>query len=260
MNITTMTTWRAGPILGRIWFLLVVAVSILAPRQVHAVEYKIYSPLVVRGETEAEFRGFYSADNASARDGEQGYRLAFGHAFTDNWASELYGVFGASPGGSLRGESVEWENHFQLTPQGKYWLDTGIMTELSVSTQGGEPSEVALIPLLENQTGRIVTTLNPFLEWQFGSNAESGTTFGYRGRVEYLWHPAISPAVEFHGEPGEIGDFGHLAGQRHQAGPAIYGVDRLGGRRAFLYSTALLFGLTWDSPDTTMALRLEYEF
>lgn len=244
------------PVLGGV----LVMVALLFPLQAHAVEYKIYSPSVVQGETEVELRAFYSGDNSPALDGEQAYRLAVGHAFTDYWASELYAVLGAGPGRSLGTEGVEWENRFQITPQGKYWMDSGLMTELSLSSRSGEPSEFALIPLLEKQFGRILATANPFLEWQFGTNAESGTTFGYRGRIEYLLHPAFSPAVEFHGEPGIFGKFGATAGQRHQVGPAFYGVTRFGGRRALLYSAAVLFGLTRGSPDTTLATRLEYEF
>lgn len=232
----------------------------LFPLQAHAVEYKIYSPLVVRGETEVELRAFYSGDNSAALDGEQGYRLAVGHAFTDYWASEVYAVLGAGPGQSVGMQGVEWENRFQLTPQGKYWMDSGLMTELSLPSRSGEPGEFALVPLFEKQYGRILTTVNPFLEWQFGSNAESGTTFGYRGRIEYLFHPAFSPALEFHGEPGIFGKFGATADQRHQVGPAFYGVNRFNGRRAFLYSAAVLFGLTRGSPDTTLTTRLEYEF
>jgi len=251
-SLTTLATLLLGGVL--------VPAGLFIPVQAHAVEYKIYSPLVVQGETEVELRSFYSSDNLPALDGEQGYRLAVGHAFTDYWASEVYAVLGAGPGQSVDAQGVEWENRFQLTPQGKYWLDSGLMTELSLPTQSDEPSELALIPLFEKQFGRVLTTLNPFLEWQFGSSAASGTTLGYRGRVEYLLHPFFSPALEFHGEPGMIGKFEPTADQRHQVGPAFYGVERFGGRRAFLYSAAVLFGLTRGSPDTTLTTRLEYEF
>ena len=242
------------------WGSVLVMAAVFFPLQAHAVEYKIYSPSVVQGETEVELRSFYSSDNSPALDGEQVYRLAVGHAFTDYWASEVYAVAGADPGQSVGAQGVEWENRFQLTPQGRYWLDSGLMTELSLPTQSGTPSEFALIPLFEKQVGRILTTVNPFLEWQFGSNAGSGATFGYRGRIEYLLHPSFSPAVEFHGEPGVIGRFESMADQRHQVGPAFYGTERFSGRRAFLYSAAVLFGLTRGSPDTTLTMRLEYEF
>ena len=232
-----------------------------APSAVRAAEeYQIYSPLVVQGEKEFEFRATYSEDSSPARNGDQGYLFSIGKAFTDYWATEAYAIFERLPGESLRARGVEWENRFQLAPQGKYWMDFGLLTELEVPTRSGNPTEFSLTPLLEKQFGRTLVTLNPVFERQFGSNAVAGTVFLYRARLEYLLNPAFSPAVEFHGEPGAVGRFDDISAQRHQVGPAFYGVRYFTGRRALRYSAALLFGATDDSPDTTLTTRFEYEF
>lgn len=225
-----------------------------------AEDYKIYSPVVVRGERDVEFRATYSADDSPARDGDQGYLFSLGKAFTDYWAAEIYAVFARPPGGSLHTAAVEWENQFQLAPQGKYWMDFGLLTELEVPTRSGNPTEFALTPVMEKQLGRALVTLNPVFERQFGSHAETGMVFLYRARLEYLMYPAFSPAIELHGEPGTVRKFGNLSNQRHQIGPAFYGIKRYSGRRSFRYSAALLFGITGGSPDTTLTTRFEYEF
>lgn len=230
------------------------------PAVSQAEEYKIYTPLVVKGENELEARGFYKKDNSAAQDGSQQYRLSVGRGITNNWAFEFYDVASRSPGQSLRSRKLELENRFQLTPMGKYWANFGLLQGLEVPLESGQPYELELIPIIEKQAGRGLVAANLSFERQFGPNRATGTIFGYRVRFEYLLYRLFSPAVEFHGEPGPIGRFAAVPAQRHQVGPAFYGVGYFSNGRTFYYSTALLFGMTRDSPDMTVAFRLEYEF
>jgi len=230
------------------------------PAPAVAEEYKIYTPLVVKGENELEMRGFYKRDNARAVDGSQQYRLSVGRGITNNWAFEFYDIVSRDPGQGLRSRSLELENRFQLTPMGKYWANFGLLQGLEVPLESGQPYALELIPIIERQSGRGLAAANISFERQFGENRETGTIFSYRVRLEYLLYRPFSPALEFHGEPGPIGRFKDMPAQRHQAGPAFYGVGYFNNGRTFYYSSAVLFGLTRDSPDVTVAFRFEYEF
>lgn len=225
--------------------------------------FQIYSPTIVKGETELEFREFYFADNRRAVDETNSGRIGIGHAFTDYWATEVYGVYESVPGESPEYE-IEWENRFQLTPQGKYWADVGALVELERANpdEGDEPFGVRYGLLLEKQVSRWVGTANLLLENQFGPNAEDETEFQYVARLKYRLSQRFEPDIEFFGAPGEIGGEGFEDSdeQQHQAGPGFAGKAALGGTAALKYSAALLFGLTQASPDVTPVVRMEYEF
>ena len=240
---------------------LAVVAGLLAasqPQYAEAAPFKIYSPRVVKGENEIEYRGFHDFDKDDAIDGGEKQAFAIGRGFTDYWFSELYTIYAKEPGASLKHDALEWENLFQLSEPGKYWADFGLLTEYELTDHG--PNEIAIAPIIEKTIDRWVGTVNLFLERQVGSEAKSGTTFAYAARLKYLLHPQFEPAVEFFGEPGRINRFGPSNGQEHWAGPAFYGQVSLGGTSKLLYSAAVLFGETSASSDNRAILRLEYEF
>ena len=233
--------------------------SVTMQPHAEAAPFKVYSPRVIKGENEIEYRGFRDFDKDDARDGKEVQLFAVGRGFTDYWFSELYTVYEKEPGASLKHAGYEWENLFQLTESGKYWADFGLLTEYEVALHGN-PDEIALAPIIEKTVDRWVGTLNLIFEQQVGSGRESGTTFAYAARVKYLLNPLFEPAIEAFGEPGRINHFGSFNGQEHWIGPAVYGQTRLGGTKKLLYSASLLFGETSGSTDNRAILRLEYEF
>jgi hypothetical protein len=225
--------------------------------------FKVYSPRVVKGETELEARGYYFADDNPNVDQTNAGRVAIGHAFTRYWATELYGAYESTPGNVPQYE-VEWENRFQLTPQGKYWADVGALIELErpSPTKGNVPFEVRYGVLLEKQLSRYLATVNLFLVNQFGPNAGSETEFQYVARLRYRLSPRFAPDVEFFGAPGDLGGKGFAPGrkQQHQMGPGFAGQIKLADAKSLKYSGAVLFGVTPNSPQLTPVVRLEYEF
>lgn len=230
-----------------------------APLASEAAPFKVYSPRVVKGENEIEYRGFHDFDNDDSRDGAEKHIFAIGRGLTDNWFSELYSIHEKEAGASLRHTAFEWENLFQLTEPGKYWADFGFLVEYE-ATLHGNPDEIAIAPIIEKTVGPWVGTLNLFLEREVGSGRASGTTFAYAARLKYLLHPKFEPAIEAFGEPGRTGRFGSSNEQEHWIGPALYGAAGLGGGKKLMYSAAVLFGETSVSSDTRAILRLEYEF
>src|SRR5260221_2963306 len=217
------------------------------PQDAGAAPFKIYSPRVVKGENEIEYRGYHDIDNDAVRDGGETHVFAVGRGFTDYWFSELYSVYAKDPAASLKHDALEWENLFQLSEHVEYSADFGLLTQYALADHG--PDEIAIAPIIEKTVDRWVGTLNLFIERQVASDAASGTTIAYAARLKYLLHPQFEPAVEFFGEPGRIARFGAFDGQAHWAGPAFYGQVGLGSTGKLLYSAAYLFGETSVSSD-----------
>ncbi|WP_111748518.1 hypothetical protein [Salinisphaera orenii] len=223
--------------------------------------YKVYSPSVTKGETEIEAREFYLSDDDNAVDETHSGRFAIAHAFTSYWATELYGVYESEPGEDTEYEA-EWENRFQLTPTGKYWLDLGALVEIERGelSESDQPYSVQYGLLFEKQIQDWVATLNLSLENEVGSNASDDTNFLYRGRVRYRLNEYFQPDVEFYSAPGPVSDLRTSSEQQTQVGPGFSGETSLGSGSSLSYSTALLFGANSSSPDVTPVVRLEYEF
>jgi high-affinity iron transporter len=255
-RMSSTTGSHAVTALGAAAIAAMLAVSM--PQSAEAAPFKVYSPRVVKGENEIEYRGFHDFDKDDSRDGGEKHVFAVGRGFTDYWFSELYSVYAKEPGASLKHDAFEWENLFQLTEQGKYWADFGLLTEYELTDHG--PDEIALAPIIEKTVDRWVGTLNLFFERQIGSEAGSGTIFAYAARVKYLLNSRFEPAIEAFGEPGRINHAGAFNDQEHWVGPAFYGAVRLGGTHKLVYSAAYLFGATSVSSDNRAILRLEYEF
>jgi len=245
--------------------LFVLAIATLStawvlPSPARADEYKIYSPLVVKGENEFEFRAYDAQDSSPQLNGDQQYRVSYERGLTNNWVTEVYAVMANPPGGNFHTHNIELENRFQLTPMGKYWATLGLYQALEIPTRAGIPYSLELMPLIQVQSGRRLAIANLDFERNFGTNREHGTIFSYRLLLEYKLYQAFSPALEFHGEPGPLGSFHPLDGQDHEIGPAIYGVSYFRNYQTINYSTALLFGATAASPDVRIVFRFAYEF
>ena len=226
-----------------------------------AAPFKVYSPIVERGVTEIEYSGFRDFDRRNEVNHSQTHKLAIGHGFTDNWASEVYVEFEKEGDETLKVESYEWENLFQLAPQGKYWADTGLLVEYEHPAQSGDPGKLTLTPLIEKElSSRLIATLNLGFTYETGGNAEPGTTFSYAARLKYNLDPRFEPALEFFGEPGRISHFPGTSEQAHWIGPAFYGKMKLDHGHALLYSAAALFAATSAASDTRGVVRVEYEF
>jgi len=238
---------------------VVAILAVSTPRNTEAAPFKVYSPNVVKGENEIEYRGFRDFDDDSSRDGAEKHKFGIGRGFTDFWFSEIYSVYEKAPGGSYKHDAIEWENRFQLTEQGKYWADFGLLVEYE-ATRHGNPDEFVIAPIIEKAFDRWVGTANLFLERQVGGGRSTGTTIAYAARLKYLLNPRFEPAIEACGEPGKFNHFGSFNGQEHWIGPAAYGSVGLGGTRKLAYSAAFLFGETSASSDNRAILRLEYEF
>jgi hypothetical protein len=230
------------------------APSRAAENSLNAEELKVYSPTVVKGERELEWRGFATGGH------QQGFAASAGWSPTSWLNGEAYEVMHREPGGPLVGDAVVVEGLFAPFAPGELWADLGLIVEGEFPRLDDDPNAASVQPVLEKQFGRALLTLNLPLEWKYGRGFTPGTHFAYRAKAEWLASPYASPALESFGEPGVIGNFDATRDQTHLLGPALYGSVAVGSRRRLRYSLAALIGLTPASPRETTALRLEFEF
>ena len=222
--------------------------------------HKVYSPNVEYGETEIEFRGHTTFDDRTAKDDQQKYIIEVGHGFTDYWFSSVFGEIEKEQNGEMEYEATAWENIFQLTDQGQYWLDVGLYIEYEYAHESYNNDKAEIKLLLEKASGSWVHTFNIIFERQLGSNAPDETEQGYAWRTALLVSKQFEPALEIYGSTGEVGRPHHGKDQDHRAGPVIGGTINLGNKDKLAYEAGYLFGLTDAAPDGTLKFSLEYEF
>jgi high-affinity iron transporter len=231
--------------------------GLMAPRATEAA-HVVYSPIVEEGEIAVELRGHHRFDSDDAVDGSQQFKLELEYTPTAWWRAEILGEWEKEPDESLEATEIAWENVFQLTPQGKYWMDFGVLAEYAHSLEDDGEDALELGLLGEKQFASTVLTANLIFERELAGGAD--TEMEYSGRYRWRVSEAFEPGVELYGGLGDWGHNGRLDDHEHEIGPAVMGKLPAGAHSAFKYEAAVLFGLTEDSPDTTVRFLLEYEF
>lgn len=241
---------------GVFWAALVA--GLITAGAVRADHY-IYSPVVEEGVLELETRLHRSVDSAADKNNAQTHIFELGYGVTSWWHTALVGVLDKQPQGSLSYNATGWENIFQLTQQGEYWLDAGLYLEYARGWRG-QPDEFETKILLEKAVQPLVLTANLIFNKQAGQNADKGIGFEYGVRAKWPWTRGLQFGVEAFGESGRIGDFAAVSQQHHAVGPVLLGrfnVPHIPG--VFGYQVGYLFGVTSASAKGEMKGVLEYE-
>jgi high-affinity iron transporter len=220
-------------------------------------DHVVYSPLVEDGEQAVEFRGHYDFDGQESLNGGEAYKLEYEWAPYSRWRTEVLVKFERDPGASLDATEIASENVFQLTEQGQYWADFGLLAEFvySLEDHGANALEIGLLG--QKDFGRNEARVNLVFEQPLASGAE--LEMEYRWQYRYRLSERFEPGIEMYGGAGEWGEFGSFDDHEQQLGPAAFGKVRTADG-AFKYEVGLLFGLTDVTPDATVRFLLEYEF
>lgn len=201
---------------------------------------KVYHPYVQPLEQEVEWR-------MVAADGDHLQRLGIGQSLNDRVFIEGY-LLAAEEGDTFRLEGYELETRVQLTEQGEYAIDWGVLVELEKAHQEDE-WELATALLMEKQWGRWVGAANLWLEYEWGDEIRDEFESAVALQTRYRLSPEFEPAIEFYG------------GENTRAlGPVAMGDLRFGAGKKLHWETGVLFGLSKKTPDATLRLLAEYEF
>ena len=232
---------------------------ILQPDPAYA-GFKVYSPYVHKGEAELEWRGNYdNDDDDKAKDGEQQQKLAVGYGVTDRWFTEVYGEIEreaqASEDRDWDATAIEWENRFQLTDPGAYFVDIGVLASYEVSLEGDTPDAAEVGLLLAKDTGKFTHLANILFEKEVGSDSEGGVEYGINWSSRYRYNEYFEPGIEIYSNFGKLDKNESFNEQDHRIGPAAYGklCDNV------YYDVGYLIGASDAAPDGTFKWVLEYE-
>lgn len=220
---------------------------------------KIYSPIVEKGEWELAVRSQMGIDDDPDLHGATKIKPELGYGVTSYWYTEILGEFEGQGTSSSEFEAVVWENIFQLTEQGQYWVDLGLYTEYEASDEF-EPKKTEFKLLLQKSSGKIVHTANLISEQKFLDSGDVELEYGYAWRTLYKMNRFFEPALEYFVEVGEAEHFGTLSDQDHRLGPMFQGEYGLGSRSKIAYEFGYLFGLNNKAPAGTIKSMVEYEF
>lgn len=205
---------------------------------------KVYDPYVHQGELEIEARGVHKFDD----DNKHKIKLGVGYGINAVWFVEGYAIFEQETGNSADIVEVELENKFQLTEQGQYWVDVGLLMELEKVLEE-DVWEFKIGPLFQKQIQDWVVTANFLMEKKFGSdNTEGEVELLGAAQLKYRLSPSLEPAVEYYGDE-----------QTHAIGPVLLGKHRF-GKTPVKWELGVLKGLNDATADINFRWLLELEF
>ena len=225
-------------------------------------DFTIHAPIVEYQEFEVEHNGSYTFDpNPGNKHNETG-TLELGYGVLPWWGTELEFAWSRTAGDPPRRlDEINWENTFELTDQGAYWLDPGIFAEIGKSTRVGNANHFEIGPTLQKEWGNTVHVLNLFLAHGFGPNNDTKSVdFNYAWQSLWTFRKELKPGFEIFGDAGELDRVRGIRDQQLRAGPVVYGKVDLGPSLGELkYGLGYLFGLTHATEKGALKWNLEWE-
>ncbi|MFC1720204.1 hypothetical protein ACFL00_03585 [Pseudomonadota bacterium] len=209
---------------------------------------KIYHPYVQPNEQELEWRGVFQDTEVGVADNFQVQRLAYGRSVSDRWFMEFYLTSEASDAESFKLNSYELEAKWQLTEQGEFWADWGLLFELEKKSDI-DAWDYSTGILVEKEWGKWSGTANFIAKREWGSAVKNDwkTRIGLQAR--YRYSRTFEPALEFYSGQNTL-----------DLGPAFMGQFRLGTKYQLRWEAGVIFGLDESSPNRTFRFSLEFEF
>ena len=247
----------------KILIIVVGTICMCALPQAARADKKVYSPIVEPGELELETKGQYDFDHKRPEKNDlQQQKYALGLGVNDWWFTEFYGEIekGRNSDGedlNFKFTALEFENRFQFTPQGKYWLDVGGYVAYEGSFEDKHPDQVEWKLLLEKSLPYFTHTANIIFSRQVGAgNAREEVKGGFAWSSKYRLCERFQPGLEYHAGFGTLRSHNTYDQQSHQIGPVFYG--RLA--RHIKYDVGYLFGISNPAPLGELKWNIEYEW
>ena len=236
-------------------------IAAVLPGDVRAdlTDMKVYSPIVEKGDLQFEIIGNVVIDDTEEHRGFKHQEFELEYGVTDSWATSITASLVEPAGEAVKYDILGWENTFQFTEEGRYWLDLGFHVEVEVNDEGDEPHNLEGRFLFRRVSGAFEHILNVNFEQQFGSAADESTELEYIWRTKYSLDDDTAIGFEAFGAPGEVKYLPALSEQEHRMGPAYYRDIKLDDITLEL-NLIWLFGLTQSSAEHTPHWQIEIEF
>jgi len=207
---------------------------------------KVYHPYVTPLERELEFRLLtYPLSDGNSN---QLYRLGYGQTFSERWFGELYLIGQQMPDNNLELFAYEGEVLLQLTEQGEYAADYGLLFEMERRAEDAIWETRAAL-LVEHAWGKAVVTANLSLINEFGDDIENELETAGAFQMRYRYSLAWEPALEL-----------YLTQVSQGVGPVMMGDVKTGIAKRLHWELGVIAGMNDKTADSTLRGLVEYEF
>jgi len=207
---------------------------------------KVYNPYVQMLENEIEYRFLLQDDDGSWSASR--HKLGFGRALSDRFFVELYAMGSDGPGQDMQFDAVEAELKWQLTEQGEYDYDWGLLFELERSARH-DVWEASTTLIVLREWPRWIATGNLSLAHEWGGGIANEWETAFAGQLRYRHRQHFEPALEM-----------YLGQDTRGVGPVLTGMHRFGGGKTLGWEFGVIMAVDTPTPDTNWKLTLEYEF
>ncbi len=209
---------------------------------------KVYHPYVQLLEKEFEYRTLYKQDSDKASDGYNRHKVGYGQSLSDYFFAEAYLIGVDEPSSDFEIEAYEVELKWQLTEQGEYDNDWGLLFEIEKEkSENIWEANTTLIALHEWSSWIATGNLSIIYEW--GADIDNELETSFAGQLRYRYSRLIEPGIEL-----------YLSQDTHGLGPVVNGLLRLGDGEKLNWELGAIFGANNDTSDVTWKFNLEYEF
>ena len=209
---------------------------------------KVYHPYVQPGEREFEWRLNYQKDDDDSKDEVYTHRLGYGQSLNENWFLEAYLIGEKSRDDSFKIEAIELEALWQITEQGEYDEDWGLLFEYE-NERHKDISEFSSALIIEKEWNKWVGTANLYLIYEWGSDIDNEFETAMSLQTRYRYSRNLEPAIEYYSSEDSDG-----------IGPVLMGNVKLDGRKKIYWETGVILGLDNETPDQTFKFSFEFEF
>lgn len=225
---------------------------------------KIYAPYVEAGEWEMEYFGHRSVDRDGSKNNAQVHEFSLEHGVNDWWQTEFYAILQKEPGDNVDFDAVEWENIFEFTRPGEYWVDTGASLAYEWTPDGDQADALEARLLFAKNIGMTTNIFNISLEKEVGGGTQDDLEAALLWSSRYNYSPYFQPGFEIQSEMGEVNDSGSFESHEHYVGPFAYGVipfemEDDGKEEGLQYRLGYLFGISDAASNGQLVMQLEYE-
>ncbi|MGA8204725.1 MAG: hypothetical protein WB812_09420 [Woeseiaceae bacterium] len=231
--------WPAG--LGIVIGLLAAA----AARADGIVVDRVYDPYVQPLEAELEWRSVHQSDDVQDL---QRHMLGIGRSLSDRWEAEVYAAWTQGMGDDLALDLFEVEAKWQLTEQGEYAFDWGVVFGVERKVDSDISAATATL-ISAKDFGRWTAVGNLTLAYEEGTGVTDEFETALHLQARYRYREALEPGIEF-----------HIGQNTSVLGPAFAGTVRFAPAHKLRWEAGLFWALDDESPDRVARLNLEYEF
>lgn len=209
---------------------------------------KVYHPYVQPGEREFEFRFNLQKDDEGIKDKLYKYHFSYGQSINENWFAEIYLIVEQKQNNAFKITAIELEALWQLTEQGEYDEDWGLLFEVE-HEHNEHITELSTALIIEKEWHKWVGTANLYLIYEWGSEIENEFETAMALQTRYRYSRSLEPAIEFYSSDASEG-----------IGPVLLGQVKLNGRKKIYWEAGVIFGLDNKTADQTFKFLLEFEF